>query len=143
MCKDKNMFALILGIMMIVLFITVDVFAAAPAVDVADDIHGAGLGKYDGTEVTIFGDFKKCGTDAFFYLILVNGGPAESVNFVLPTRVSIGSRWFYVDRDAYMYKDLGADWNPDDYGAAKNGAHLDVPVTYTVPVLPNSAVSIM
>ena len=146
MCKDKNMFALILGIMMIVLFITVDVFAqdtaVVSAIETAEDNFDAGLGKYDSNAATIFGNFKECSTDAFFYLVAVNQTD-EDVNFVLPTRVSVGSRWFYVDRSAYTYAELGADWSIDSYEAAKEGKSLDLGVNYTVKIPAGNAYSIM
>ena len=145
MCKDRNMFALILGIMMIVLFITVDVFAQdalVSEVEYAEDNFYAGLGKYQGNAATIFGNFKDCGTDAFFYLVTVNETD-EVVDFVLPTRVAIGSRWFYVDRSAYKYVNLGADWSTDYYETAKNGTPLELPMTYTVKVPAKSAYAIM
>ncbi len=146
MCKDRNMFALILGIMFVVLFITVDVFAQDAAVtgtvQYAEDNFQAGLGKYDAAEVTMWGNFKECSTDAYFYLIPVNETD-EDVSFVLPTRVAVGNRWFYVDRSAYTYVNLGADWSPDSYEAAKTGEALNLGVNYTVNVAAGSAYSIM
>ena len=148
MCKDKNMFALILGIMMIVLFITVDVFAqdgtVTPAIEYAEDNFDAGLGKYDGTAVTMWGNFKECSTDAFFYLIVVNE-TNEEVNFVLPTRVAVGSRWFYVDRTAYKHAYIGTtdNWSPESYEAAKDGDPLNLGPNYTMKVPAGNAYSIM
>ena len=149
MCKDKNMFALILGIMMIVLFITVDVFAqdaAAGAVQYAEDTLKAGLGKYESADVTMWGNFKECSTDAYFYLIAVNETDKD-VDFVLPTRVAVGSRWFYVDRTAYKYAYIGSNngdvWSPDSYEAAQKGDPLNLGVNYTMKVPAGYAYSVM
>ena len=139
MCKDRNMFALILGIMFVVLFITVDVFADVEYADLPDK---AGLGKYDGTGITLFGDFKDCGTDAFFYLLPVNESD-EDITVVLPTRVAVEGQWFKVDRSAYSYKDLGENWVPDSFADAKTGEPLDAEIDYTVTIPAHSAYSIM
>lgn len=139
MCKDRNMFALILGIMLVVLFITVDVFAD---VEYADIPEKAGLGKFDGTGITLFGDFKDCGTDAFFYLMPVNETDAD-VDVVLPARVFIEGSWFKVDRSAYLYKDLGQNWVPESFADAKSGTPLDLGMDYTLTLPAHSAYSIM
>ena len=139
MCKDRNMFALILGIMFVVLFITVDVFADVEYADLPDK---AGLGKYDGTGITLFGDFKDCGTDAFFYLLPVNESN-EDITVVLPTRVFVEGRWFKVDRSSYTYKNLGENWVPDSFADAKTGEPLDAEIDYTVTIPAHSGYSIM
>lgn len=139
MCKDRNMFALILGIMLVVLFITVDVFAD---VEYADIPEKAGLGKFEGTGATLFGDFKDCATDAFFYLMPVNETD-EEVTVVLPARVYVEGSWYKVDRSAYLYKDLGENWVPESFADAKSGTALDLGIDYSLTLPAHSAYSIM
>ena len=139
MCKDRNMFALILGIMLVVLFVTVDVFAD---VEYADIPEKAGLGKFAGTGITLFGDFKDCATDAFFYLMPVNETDAD-VTVVLPARVFVEGSWYKVDRSAYLYKDLGENWTPESFADAKSGTALDLSMDYSLTLPAHSAYSIM
>lgn len=139
MCKDRSMFALILGIMLVVLFITVDVFAD---VEYADIPEKAGLGKFDGTGITFFGDFKDCATDAFFYLMPVNESD-EEITVVLPARVYVEGSWHKVDHSAYMYKDLGENRVPESFADAKSGTPLDLGIDYSLTLPAHSAYSIM
>lgn len=103
---------------------------------------GIGLGKYSGSGILFFGDFKTCSTDAFFYFILVNNS-AEDITAVLPRRVFIDGRYYYVDTTAYKYKALSAGWGGQQFADARKGSSLVLGNNMSMIVPSQTAYSIM
>lgn len=135
----KNTLFITLLVIAMFLIATVSVCAEFQPIDGNDEV---GFEKFDGTGQLIFGDYKDCSTDAFFYFLLVNQSD-ENVTVTLPRNVYIQRRYYYVDVDSYQYKDLADGWSAASFADAKNGEHLELNqlMQFTLPA--NHAYSIM
>lgn len=94
--------------------------AIEPAVQEKD----YGLGKNDSAPDTLFGGFKKCSQDGFFYVILVNNENRD-ITVTLPRRVKADNNYYDVNNAAYLYKELDpANWDIMQFADAINGSPL-------------------
>lgn len=96
-----------------------------------------GLGKFDTSIETFFGDFKTCSTDSYFYFVLVNESTRD-VEVYLPQRVFANDQYRQIDPEGYFYKALNPEnWKMDQFADANSGSKLFIAddFTFTLPAL--------
>lgn len=125
MSKDKFCISIIVMFMIMLVLLTLTAAAQAQAtnIEAVSNNPDAGMGKYNTSGNLFFGDFKTCSTDAFFYFILVNNSD-QDIEITLPRRLLLDDRYFYIDTDAYYYKELTGNWTGAQFADARNGTAL-------------------